>query len=84
MDVIKKMPSSTVVAWKGIHSGLDTNRTGIEDLPFTTPGCLLPGSDAGSDDVKPGSSFVIQNRQTSCLMDVLCIGHVLEDGLRFV
>ena len=27
---------------------------------------VLPGSDAGSDDVKPASSFVIQNRQTSC------------------
>ena len=26
----------------------------------------LPGSDAGSDVIKPASSFVIQNRQTSC------------------
>ena len=29
---------------------------------------VLPGSDAGSDVVKPASSFVIQNRQTSCSM----------------
>ena len=28
----------------------------------------LPGSDAGSDVVKPASSFVIQNRQTACSM----------------
>ena len=28
----------------------------------------LPGSDAGSDVIKPPSSFVIQNRQTSCSM----------------
>ena len=29
---------------------------------------VLPGSDAGSDAIKPASSFVIQNRQTSCSM----------------
>ena len=28
----------------------------------------LPGLDAGSDSVKSASSFVIQNRQTSCSM----------------
>ena len=28
----------------------------------------LPGSDAGSGVIKPASSFVIQNRQTSCTM----------------
>ena len=28
----------------------------------------LPGSDAGSDVIKPASSFVIQNRQTACSM----------------
>ena len=28
----------------------------------------LPGSDAGSDVIKPASSFVIQNRQTTCSM----------------
>ena len=28
----------------------------------------LPGSDAGSDVIKPASSIVIQNRQTSCSM----------------
>ena len=34
-------------------------------LPQTA---ALPGSDAGSDVIKPTSSFVIQNRQTSCSM----------------
>ena len=34
-------------------------------LPQTA---ALPGSDAGSDVVKPASSFVIQNRQTACSM----------------
>ena len=29
---------------------------------------VLPKSDAGSDVIKPASSFVIQNRQTSCSM----------------
>ena len=29
---------------------------------------VLPGSNAGSDVIKPASSFVIQNRQTSCSM----------------
>ena len=39
----------------------------------------LPESDAGSDVIKPASSFVIQNRQTSCsVWDTL-----LERGLRF-
>ena len=34
-------------------------------LPQTA---VLPGSDAGSDVIKPASSFVIQNRQTLCSM----------------
>ena len=34
-------------------------------LPHTA---ALPGSDAGSDVIKPASSFVIQNRQTLCSM----------------
>ena len=34
-------------------------------LPQTA---ALPGSDAGSDVIKPASSLVIQNRQTSCSM----------------
>ena len=34
-------------------------------LPQTA---ALPGSDAGSDVIKPPSSFVIQNRQTACSM----------------
>ena len=34
-------------------------------LPQTA---ALPGSDAGSDVIKPALSFVIQNRQTACSM----------------
>ena len=34
-------------------------------LPQTA---ALPGSDAGSDVIKPASSFVIQNSQTACSM----------------
>ena len=34
-------------------------------LPQTA---ALPGSDAGSDIIKPASSFIIQNRQTACSM----------------
>ena len=34
-------------------------------LPYIA---TLPKSDAGSDVIKPASSFVIQNRQTSCSM----------------
>ena len=33
-----------------------------------------PGSDAGSDVIKPASSFVIQNRQTMCSMWCLMYG----------
>ena len=50
-------------------------QTGLKPkvYPFTTADFLPyyfvpPGSDAGSDVVKPSSSFVIQNRQTSCSM----------------
>ena len=54
---------------KGIHSRPDKTqdwgRGFILLLPQTA---ALPGSDAGSDVIKPASSFVIQNRQTSCSM----------------
>ena len=43
----------------------DWGRGFILLLPQTA---ALPGSDAGSDVIKPASSFVIQNRQTSCSM----------------
>ena len=43
----------------------DWGRVFILLLPQTA---ALPGSDAGSDVIKPASSFVIQNRQTSCSM----------------
>ena len=43
----------------------DWGRGFILLLPLTA---ALPGSDAGSDVIKPASSFVIQNRQTSCSM----------------
>ena len=43
----------------------DWGRGFILLLPLTA---ALPGSDAGSDVIKLASSFVIQNRQTSCSM----------------
>ena len=43
----------------------DWGRGFILLLPQTA---ALPESDAGSDVIKPVSSFVIQNRQTSCSM----------------
>ena len=43
----------------------DWGRGFIFLLPQTA---ALPGSDAGSDVIKPALSFVIQNRQTSCSM----------------
>ena len=43
----------------------DWGRGFILLLPQTA---ALPGSDAGSDVIKPASSFVIQNRQTTCSM----------------
>ena len=43
----------------------DWGRGFILVLPQTA---ALPGSDAGSDVIKPASSFVIQNHQTSCSM----------------
>ena len=36
--------------------------------PSTTQTAALPESNAGSGVIKPASSFVIQNRQTSCSM----------------
>ena len=41
----------------------DWGRGFILLLPQTA---ILPESDAGNDVIKPASSFVIQNRQTSC------------------
>ena len=38
----------------------------------------LPGSDASSGVIKPALSFFIQNRQTSCSMWCLCIGHAVR------
>ena len=44
----------------------DTNKAGPR--VYLPKVAVLPGSDASSDGVKPASSFVIQNRQTSCSM----------------
>ena len=43
----------------------DWSRRFILLLPQTA---VLPRSDAGSDVVQPASSFIIQNRRTSCSM----------------
>ena len=44
-------------------------------LPQTA---ALPESNAGSSVIKPASSFVMQNRQTSCSMGARCIGHAVS------
>ena len=58
----------------------DWDRGFIPLLPQTA---ALPEleSDAGSAVIKPASSFIMQNRQTSC--GVRCIGHAVVHGLRF-
>ena len=55
----------------------DWGRGFILLLPQTA---ALPGSDAGSDVIKPASSFVIQNCQTSCSMwcPMYIIGHAVS------
>ena len=53
----------------------DWGRGFIVLLPQTA---VLPGSDAGSDVIKPASSFVIQSRQTSCSCGARCIGHAVS------
>ena len=53
----------------------DWGRGFILLLPQTA---ALAESDAGSDVIKPASSFVIQNRQTSCSMGARCMGHVVS------
>ena len=53
-----------------------------QGFPFTTPTAALPGSNAGSDVIKPPSSFVI-HRQTSCSMWCPMLGQLLVHGLRF-
>ena len=53
--------------------------------PLLPQAAVLPGSDAGSDVVKPASSFIMQNRQTSCSMSCSMYGAgLLECGLWFV
>ena len=56
----------------------DWGRGFILLLPQTA---VLPGSDAGSDVIKPASSFVIQNRVLHVVPDVW--GTLLVHGLRF-
>ena len=74
VEVIKKKLVTDISArrrrLKGIHSRSDTNRTRAEGLFIYYPRLLhcLPESDAGSGVIEPASSFVIQNRQTSCSM----------------
>ena len=54
----------------GRTSNPGQTQTGLEPKVYLLlpQAALLAESDAGSDVVKPASSFVIQNRQTSCFM----------------
>ena len=63
-----------------VRHKLDWGREFILLLPQTA---ALPESDAGSGVIKPASSFVIQNRQTSCSIWCPMHGMLLVHGLRF-
>ena len=59
-----------------VRHNQDWGRGFILLLPQTA---VLPESDAGSDVIKPASSFVIQNRQTLCSMWCpMYIGHAVR------
>ena len=66
---IKALLSSSSSSFEGhplqVRHKQDWDREFILLLPQAA---ALPGSDAGSDVIKPASSFVIQNHQTSCFM----------------
>ena len=69
MQYIKKTVCSSSSSFEGyplkVRHKQDWGRGFILLLPQTA---ALPESDAGSGVIKPASSFVIQNRQTSCSM----------------
>ena len=58
-----------------VRHKLDWDRGFILLLPQAP---VLPESDAGSDVIKPASSFVIKNRQTSCSMWCPMYWHVIK------
>ena len=53
---------------KGIHSKPTNKNWGQGFILLLPQTAALPGSDAGSDVIKPALSFVIQNHQTACSM----------------
>ena len=69
---------------EGSHiSGSDTNRTGAESLYFylLPQTAVLPGSDAGSDGIKPASGFVIQTSDLALHLVPNVWGTLLGRGL---
>ena len=68
-EVLAKSSSSSSSSFEGhplqARHKQNWGRGFILLLPQTA---ALPGSDAGTDVIKPASSFVIQNRQTACSM----------------
>ena len=57
-----------VIVWRASTPGQTQAGLGPRIYPFTTQTAALPESDSGSGVIKPASSFIIQNRQTSCSM----------------
>ena len=53
---------------KASTPGQSQTRRGRGFILLLPHAAVLPESDAASDVIKPASSFVIQNRQTSCSM----------------
>ena len=84
VHTVEKCPISLHLPWIGnVHSLSSSSSSSFEGHPLQArhkqnwgrgfilllpQTAALPGSDAGSDVIKPASSFVIQNRQTACSM----------------
>ena len=67
-EFIDRSSSSSSSLGEVSTSGQRQTGLGPRVYPFLPQAAVLPESDAGSDAVKPASSFVIQNCQTLCSM----------------
>ena len=71
--------SSSLLSFEEVGTpGQTKTGMGPRVYPFIPQTAVLPESDAGSAVIKPASSFVIQNRQTSCSMWCRCTGHAVS------
>ena len=68
VKIVKLLNSSSSSFGKVSTPGQTQTGLGPRVYPLVPQTVALPESDAGSDVIKPASSFVIQNCQTSCSM----------------